>query len=32
MWLYASAVLLRHQVRLFEYQPDRSGVNPNGGL
>ena len=25
MWLYASAALLRHQVRLFEYQPDRSG-------
>ena len=25
MWLYASATLLRHQVRLFEYQPDRSG-------
>ena len=22
MWLYASAALLRHQVRLFEYQPD----------
>jgi transposase-like protein len=25
MWLYASAALLRHQVRIFEYQPDRSG-------
>ena len=25
MWLYASAALLRHQVRLFEYPPDRSG-------
>ena len=25
MWLYASAALLRHQVRVFEYQPDRSG-------
>ena len=25
MWLYASAALLKHQVRLFEYQPDRSG-------
>ena len=25
MWLYASGALLRHQVRLFEYQPDRSG-------
>ena len=25
MWLYASAALLRHQIRLFEYQPDRSG-------
>ena len=23
MWLYASAALLKHQVRLFEYQPDR---------
>ena len=23
MWLYASGALLRHQVRLFEYQPDR---------
>ena len=25
MWLYASAALLQHQVRIFEYQPDRSG-------
>ena len=25
MWLYASAAHLRHQIRLFEYQPDRSG-------
>ena len=28
MWLYASAALIRHQVRLFEYQPDRSGKRP----
>lgn len=32
MWLYASAVLLRHQVRLFEYQPDRSGKRPESFL
>ena len=25
MWLYASAAQIRHQVRIFEYQPDRSG-------
>lgn len=25
MWLYASATRIRHQVRIFEYQPDRSG-------
>ena len=28
MWLYASAALIRHQVRLFEYQPHRSGKRP----
>ena len=32
MWLYASAALLRHQVRLFEYQPDRSGKRPESFL
>lgn len=32
MWLYASAALLRHQVRLFEYQPDRSGKRPEAFL
>lgn len=25
MWPYASAALVRHQIRLFEYQPDCSG-------
>ena len=25
MWLYASTALIRYQVRIFEYQPDRSG-------
>ena len=28
MWLYTSAALLPHQVRIFEYQPDRSGKHP----
>ena len=32
MWLYASAALIRHQVRLFEYQPDRSGKRPEAFL
>lgn len=32
MWLYASAALLKHQVRLFEYQPDRSGKRPEAFL
>ena len=32
MWLYASAALLRHQVRIFEYQPDRSGKRPESFL
>ena len=32
MWLYASAALLKHQVRLFEYQPDRSGKRPESFL
>ena len=32
MWLYASGALLRHQVRLFEYQPDRSGKRPESFL
>ena len=32
MWLYASAALIRHQVRIFEYQPDRSGKRPEAGL
>ena len=32
MWLYASTALLRHQVRLFEYQPDRSGKRPESFL
>ena len=32
MWLYASAALLEHQVRLFEYQPDRSGKRPESFL
>ena len=32
MWLYASAALLRHQVRLFEYQPVRSGKRPERSL
>lgn len=32
MWLYASAALLRRQVRLFEYQPDRSGKRPEAFL
>ena len=32
MWLYASAALLKHQVRLFEYQPDRSGKHPKSFL
>ena len=32
MWLYASAALLRRQVRIFEYQPDRSGKRPESFL
>ena len=32
MWMYASAALIRHQVRLFEYQPDRSGKRPEAFL
>lgn len=32
MWLYASAALLGNQVRLFEYQPDRSGKRPEAFL
>lgn len=32
MWLYASAALIRHQVRIFEYQPDRSGKRPEAFL
>ena len=32
MWLYASAALLRRQVRIFEYQPDRSGRRPESFL
>lgn len=32
MWLYASAALLPHQVRIFEYQPDRSGKHPENFL
>ena len=32
MWLYASAALLKHQVRLFEYQPDRSDKRPESFL
>lgn len=32
MWLYASAALLTHQVRMFEYQPDRSGKRPENFL
>ena len=32
MWLYASAALLKHQVRIFEYQPDRSGKRPESFL
>ena len=32
MWLYASVALLRHQVRIFEYQPDRSGKRPESFL
>ena len=32
MWLYASAALFRHQVRIFEYQPDRSGKRPESFL
>jgi len=32
MWLYASAALIRHQVRLFEYQPDRRGKRPEAFL
>ena len=32
MWLYTSAALLRHQVRIFEYQPDRSGKRPESFL
>ena len=32
MWLYASAALLKHQVRLFEYQSDRSGKRPESFL
>ena len=32
MWLYASAALLKHQVRLFKYQPDRSGKRPEAFL
>jgi len=32
MWLYASAALLQHQVRIFEYQPDRSGKRPESFL
>ena len=32
MWLYASAALIRHQVRLFEYQLDRSGQRPEAFL
>ena len=32
MWLYASAALIRHQVRISEYQPDRSGKRPEAFL
>lgn len=32
MWLYTSAALLGNQVRLFEYQPDRSGKRPEAFL
>ena len=32
MWLYASAALIRHQVRLFENQPDRSRKRPEAFL
>ena len=32
MWLYAGAALIRRQVRLFEYQPDRSGKRPEAFL
>lgn len=32
MWLYASVAPLKHQVRLFEYQPDRSGKRPEAFL
>ena len=32
MWLYASAALLKHQVRLFKCQPDRSGKRPEAFL
>jgi len=32
MWLYASAALLQHQVRIFEYQPDRSEKRPESFL
>lgn len=28
MWVYASAPLAFEQIRIFEYQPDRSGKNP----
>lgn len=32
MWVYASGALLHRQVRLFEYQPDRSGKRPESFL
>lgn len=32
MWLYSSALLGNHQIKLYEYQPSRSGKHPKAFL